>query len=488
VTPPSQEASTPFEDPGSGATISLAGRAEPFIRWVLVTLSLAFLGAFLVWCFIHPRYEGDTIAGVRGADAARACLADGPLTDCPGVSYFPLFQYLPAMALGAVGVSDTGILRTLAAISTVCLAGILLLGWWIVRRHAGGGPAAIVATALAAGPLIWYARATFGEMLATFLMLLFIEAVLSQRRPLTLAVTLWLAGITKETTIPFLLVLGLVALFGPARARIRAVRYELIALAAGAVLVLATNAGFNLFRFDSIWNEYNLQSLFRVPGHGRRAEIALSIWAAPNGGLLEFWPLAVILIAITLAWALSVLGTRLPPWPALILVGVVAWLTVGFAIWYAPFGWHAWGPRLEVPWIPVLLVLATVLYPYPARTVAQWVGASVARRAAAGLVAAVIALPHLAALFGPDPLDPLFGPDSVCPAPVIIQQVTASYWYGCFHHEAWDKAPVLLEALRSLGRTDALAFALLLSLSSVAALFLAPLAGVRQEPARAPDA
>src|SRR5438876_5049773 len=113
---------------------------ERAIEWerraVPVGAAFAFLAAFLVWCLIHPRYEGDTIAVVHGADAARTCLANGPLTNCQGVFYFPLFQYLPAMALGALGAGDTTILRVLAAVSTVCFAGILILSWRIVRRWA----------------------------------------------------------------------------------------------------------------------------------------------------------------------------------------------------------------------------------------------------------------------------------------------------------------------------------------------------------------
>src|SRR5690242_15275199 len=103
-------------------------------RTTLAVLGLGSVGVFLAWCLLHPRYEGDTIAVVHGADAARACLADGPLTNCPDVFYFPLFQYLPAAALGAVGAGDTTILRVLAAISTVCSVAILLLAWRIVRR------------------------------------------------------------------------------------------------------------------------------------------------------------------------------------------------------------------------------------------------------------------------------------------------------------------------------------------------------------------
>jgi hypothetical protein len=425
---------------------------------------------------LHPRREGDTAAVVQGARAARSCIADGHFLGCSGVFEFPLFQYLPAAALGAVGVSDAGILRVLAALSTVSFAAILLLAWRIVSRRADAGSAALVVAVLVAGPLLWYARSSFGEMLAAFLILLFVEAVLSRRSTAAVAGTFWLAGITKETALPFLLVLGAVALFGFGReTRLSVVRAQLTGAAVGTALVIVTTFGFNLFRFDSIRNKTNLQDLFRVPGLGRRSELAAGIWAAPNGGIIPFWPLAVLLGAAALLWGLRrgvAAGTA--RWPAAALVVVAAILTAGFASWYSPFGWNAWGPRLMLPWLPVLLVLATVLYPRPARALAEWIGATTARTALTGVIVALAALPHLAALRSPDPLNRLFAPDRTCPVPLIVQQVPRDYFYHCINHLAWAKTPVWIDSLRALGNGTGVAFTLLLILACVASLLLAP--------------
>jgi len=313
-------------------------------------------------------------------------------------------------------------------------------------------------------------------MLAAFLMLLFLEAVLSRRGAVAVALTLWLAGITKETALPFLLVLAAVVLFGRGGTKVRTVRRQLVGLAAGAVLAFASNAAFNLFRFDSIWNTYNLRPLLRVPGVERRIRIAVSIWAAPNGGLLVFWPLAVLLGIVSIAWALRRQGgTGLPRWPAVVLLGVAAWLTAGFASWFSPFGWFAWGPRLELPWVPALLVLTTVIYPHRARVVAQWVFATTPRRIGAALVVTVAALPHLAALFPPDPLFRFFATDSTCPVTPAIETASRDYFYRCtIDHWAWHKTPVWLDALSGLGNHTGLRLALLLVCSCVASFLLAP--------------
>jgi hypothetical protein len=427
---------------------------------------------------LHPRREGDTVALVRGADAARACLAEREFVACPDVVHFPLFQYIPSITLGASGISDATIVDILAVLSTCSFVGIIIVTWRILRHRAGSGAAAVAVGSLVSGPLLWYVPSSFGEMLAALLVLLFIETLLARRRFIAVASTLWLAGITKETAIPFLLALGLAALLGPNAWRgIGEVRPQFTGLAVGALLVLVTNAGFNMFRFDSVRNVTLLQPLYRVPGLERRAEFVLGLWAAPNAGMLIFWPAAVLLFAVSVIQGLRSGWRR---WPAVLLVGVIAGLTAGFASWSAPFGWYAWGSRLMMPWIPALLVLAIALYPVSARAFAEWLGRTRSHRIGAGFVASVLALPHLASLFPSDPyvqdsLVRLFAPDSKCPITPIIEVVTSDYYYGCTNHRAWEKTPVWLNSLQAVrGNAVGVAFAALLIVSFITAALAAP--------------
>ena len=128
-----------------------------------------------------------------------------------------------------------------------------------------------------------------------------------------------------------------------------------------------------------------------------------------------------------------------------------------------------------LPWFPVLLVLATVLYPRPARALAEWIGATTTRRAAAAVVVVLAALPHLAALRPPDPLVRLFAGDSTCPVVPIVQPSTLHAYYGCIDHMAWGKTPVWLDSLRTLGNGGGVTLALLITLSAFGSLLLAPL-------------
>jgi hypothetical protein len=442
------------------------------------------LGAFVVplsvWAVFHLRAEGDTVALVHGADAARACLAHHQFTGCPNVLFFPLFQYIPAAGLGAAGLSDSAIVLALAALSALCYLGIVAITLWIVAPRAGKGVAAVTTAAIVAGPLLWYVPSSFGEMLAAFLLLLFLEAVLSRRSSIAVGGTLWLAGITKETALPLLIALGAVALLGTDRPRtLRAIRPQLTGLMVGGLLVFATNTTFNVFRFSSIGNRVYLNPLYHVDGLPRRAQLAIGLWFAPNGGLLVFWPTAVLVGAVAIAYGIRRARSNAARWPPLLLVAVAGALTVGFASWFSPFGWWAWGPRLFLPWIPALVVLAVVIYPTPVAAFGRWVGSKPLRRVVAGAALALVALPHLAALFPttPDPLVRLFTfTDAECPVIPVIERTTPAYWYGCLNHEAWGKTPVLIDSLSALRGSEAIAFAALLFASFIASALVAPLA------------
>jgi hypothetical protein len=90
----------------------------------------------------------------------------------------------------------------------------------------------------------------------------------------------------------------------------------------------------------------------------------------------------------------------------------------------------------------------------------------------AGLVAAAAALPHLGALQPQDPLPALFATDGTCPEVPVIQTSPRAYYYGCIHHYAWGKKPVLFSALQNLDDATGAALVVLVSLGSVGGLLL----------------
>jgi hypothetical protein len=430
---------------------------------------VGFVGFFVAFALTHPNIQGDTIALIRSVEAIRDCLAEGAAAPCSGVEHFALFQHIPALLLSVTGLSEDAILRGLAWLNTLAFVGLFLLGVVAVRaRDARVAPLFLLL--LTTAPLLWYVNATFAEMSAAFTTLLYTAAIVLRKSWLTVAASFWLAGITKETAMPFLVAIGLIGLFGRRPIRLQDVRPQLAGMFVGSTLVALSNIGFNLFRYDSPYNTVLLEPHLRVPSHDVRLSFFAGLWASPNGGLVFFAPAIVAFLACVIWLALrecrSRPGKYRDAWPSVAILGILLFLSVGFSGWWAPFGWIAWGPRLLLPWLPSLVFLAIVLYAAEIREALRFVLEPPWRVYALAVAISVFTLPQLAVVFSTTTLPSFFAPDSVCPRlPDIAQE--QDLYYQCLDHFTWTKSPMLLTAMSGLRTT----WGLLAGLLYVATVF-----------------
>ena len=337
---------------GGSAVVTRFRRAAAWVgiaALVLFVLVLAVDGSRWVELRIT-----DSLLTVRGSRAAEHCLLHGPLTDCvmhtpagdETVGGWPIAQYLVAIPLVSLGISSFSILTALAVVSGLAGLGMLVLVAFPIRRLLGTEWAVVLAITIVTGPFVLYSLLPFGEALAAFLTLAF-TVVACQRRPAWMFALALLAGITKETAAPFLLVLGLVCARS-ATDRYLPPRRVLLPLVGGLIAAVVINLLFNVFRFGTVKNIYYTESFTRVPGIGRRFKLALADWFAPNVGVLWFWFLAALLIAgLVVATVVLVIRHRREPlvWlPPAIVVGLIAVFTAGLASWYSTFGLDRGGP------------------------------------------------------------------------------------------------------------------------------------------------
>src|SRR4051794_28011790 len=232
-------------------------------RWTGPALVAVIAGALLVVVLLVDGTRwvetrlGDTGVLVAGTHAALDCLRDGTLSNCghaagtdvSAVGAFAIFQYLLAAPLVALGWGDATVERALAWVSTLAVAGMVVLALTVGRRVLGRRWAVVLVLALVSGPMVLYGLIPFGEALATFLCLAFALAACT-RRVWWIVVTVFLACLTKETAAPFLLALGIVCArddddgwLPPARV--------LVSMVAGAATAIVVNTGFNVFRFGT---------------------------------------------------------------------------------------------------------------------------------------------------------------------------------------------------------------------------------------------
>lgn len=394
------------------------------------------------------------------------------------VGPFPPAQYLLAFAAKRLGASYSTAARVLVYTNGIAVLGILgLLAWAGTRLLPRRVVSALLLVAIS-GPLAWYSEAGFGEALASLLTLATVVAF-ALRAPFAITVVAaFLAGLTKETAPIFLV---------PLAATIAASRREqlssLLPVATGALAAALFNGGFNVLRYGTFYNQYYAEPARITPGVGLKAQFFAGQLAAPNAGLLWFWPAALLLLG-TAVW----LGLRQPERSRRVAAAMLAATGVAllliFAAYHSPYGWNALGPRYLLPWVPALCFAGALV----ARAELEALLAALRRRALP-IVAVVIilALPQIGFFVSPLAAFKLFD-DTRPPCNYLPGSVLEAYeqpnFYDCTTHTAWAARPVLLygaDELRS-PLTAALAALFTAGAATVAA------AAVRGTPARSAQA
>jgi hypothetical protein len=451
--------------------------------------------AFLVSAWVAmPWVGGDTPFVLDGSNALLTCLSNHDFDACgftgklnfwglmTPIGYWPLLQHIPdviSIELGAN--SHPARTRVLALLSVAGLVGSLALAWLVLTRlKQRAWFWGFVFIALSS-PLITYARTTVGEVFAAGLLVALVAATALQASPWLVGLAAFGACITKETSYPFVITLGLLGLVLARRRTARPIRAHVIGGLAGTALAFVLASLLNIVRFGSIWNTNYLDSHFRTPGIARTLEYAAALLVSPSGGIFLFWLSASVLIA---AACLLPFVTRakqqLDVRPALVLLVLCLGLVLGLASWWTPFGWTSYGPRLSLPWILPLVLMSLVAYgdslaPLTARLLAPaW------RLISIFVVGFVLTLPHIGEMWRPNSTAGFFDQEN-CQAP---WNGGTAQWHSCHHKLIWLVRPQPLYALHGLRTTGGVFTSVAVAVGLLGCLVLLR-RGLADEPARA---
>ncbi len=413
------------------ATAQTTARRLPWALIVGSVVVTGFIAVMKLKFFPYPIIDGDTTLLVSGAHQLTTCLWRGA-ESCPNIWHFPLLQYLIAIPLYRQSMTPPEVMKFYSLVSAISFVATLLLGagflWWRGRR----GAAVFFLLAVISSFAIWHFNATYGESAGGLLIAAFVVAALWRRSAVLIGLLAVAAAVTKETTAPFLLAVGVVPLLretGPWGARLKNDAKHLAAMFVGAGLGVAANTAFNQYRFGAWTNTFLLDPGLQVPSLPQHLFHLAGIWFSPNGGLLPYAPLlTVALVGLGIAgWKAK--GTqRLAAVAPLALLVV---LTIGFARWFSPFGWWTWGPRLCLPWLPALLIVALDLEGERLERAAARVLRPLAL--GVGLAALLVAasLPHVQMLRDPGAFYGFFSPGRDCPQLVDVRGPTQAQFYVC---------------------------------------------------------
>jgi len=341
----------------------------------------------------HDQYTQDTQAVIDGVNRTIPCVREGvfsacryhPETQSSDINPYPLLQYLPAFAFRAMRMSEDAMRSALIWCNTFAVVATIVLVTLRARRAGGFAQGVLGAVAVGTGMLVTYAGHSFGEPLVVLAITALCVQCLDERRrwwtsfPAVLAVS-FVGAVGKETmAVSSVLFAGACLLLASVDRGER--RRRGTAVAVGLAIGVAVNLLWNVFRFGGLRNVQYFRET--RPGLGRAVVNSVSLIVAPNGGLLWFWFAAALALGALVVVAVFPAG-RAPQirWAAAMTFAGFAggWLSQG--LWWGPFGWYSWGPRLLLPYVVPGIVVALELL----RPTRKWVVVTLAGCAAVLMV------------------------------------------------------------------------------------------------------
>jgi hypothetical protein len=457
-------------------------RRKPTVTAARVAVASSF--GFLVAAWIAmPWVGGDTPFVLDGSNALITCLSNHDFNACgftgklnfwglmTPIGYWPLLQHIPdviSIELGAT--SHPARTRILALLSVAGVVGSLVLARIVLSRVRQPAWFWGFLFVVLSSPLITYARTTVGEMLATGLLMGLVAATVLQASPWLVGLAAFGACVTKETSYPFVVALGLLGLVLARRRTGRPIRLQVIGGIAGTALAFVLASLLNIVRFGTVQNTNYLNSDFRTPGVGRMLEYAVALLVSPSGGIFVFWLSAGVLVSTAcLLPFVSRSHRQLDLRPALALIAICVVLVLGLAAWWTPFGWTSYGPRLSLPWLLPLVLMSLVAYGDSLAPLAARLLSSTWRLLAIFTVVFALTLPHVGEMWRPNSTAAFFGQAQgyVTPWNGSIAQ-----WHSAQHKLLWFVRPQPLYALHGLRTTGGILTALVVGFGLFGCLVL----------------
>ena len=449
--------------------------------------AVAALGAFLYLAVIwltHPFTGGDTPFVLDGTNAFLNCLQAHDYNACgftgelnywglmSPIGWWPLLQHIPdAITIGLGGDGHAARTRVLATLSVVGVVATVSLGWLVLRRV--GQPRWFwgYLFIVLSGPILAYGHQTAGEMLAMGLLVALVAAAVLRAPPPVIALAAAGACVTKETSYPFVVALGLTGLVLARRRTGQPILTHALWGAGGVAIAVTAASLFNVVRFGSVLNTNYLDEQLRTPGVGRTLDYVAAVFFSPSGGLLFSWPGATLVVGAACLLALVTAPfTSSYTRTALVVIGCVITLAIGFASWWTPFGWSAYGPRLQLPWVPPLVLLCLVAYGGALGRVTKRFLARAWRTALVFAVALAGALPSIGLLWDHDSLLGYWRQENPeCEAP---WRFGLQRWHRCQHRLLWEHRPMPLYTVEGVATLGGAATAVVVALGLLGCLVL----------------
>lgn len=389
-----------------------------------------FFSIIFVLASPHFFVSGDTIVLINSVKTIVTCLQDKKYDFCPNISHFPLSQHILGLTFYKLGASLDQLMSGFKYLNIFAwFTGLLIpLFWWkSPSRHIH---LLIYFTVYLSSPLWWYGNTSFNEIVSsTLVSLFFMSMMYGTYLP---GITTFLVILTKEINLAYILFWTAIVLYIRYKKGESNIKSTLVSSVFGSLVGLVFQVLFNLWRFDSFFNKDLLVPLFRTPTWDIKFNYFFAQWLAPNVGIFFFWPAFIALLILFFFHRASAINWIIRGAVALFFISI----TFGFASWFAPFGWIAYGHRLIIPWIPgVTLFILYALSDNIILILKKTASVSFLPHLVKSYII-LFAIPSIVILFSIGGINSFFAFDNECPRTAILQLDT-KFYFDCIQHYAW---------------------------------------------------
>jgi hypothetical protein len=382
-----------------------------------------------------PIISGDTIAVLNNAQALGECLNSSIWRNCPNTNQFGAIQTFPAILLIRKGFDSNSLLILFSLINYASL--ILFLLYILYKFRNDNFVRNVFLITFFYSSIIAYSAYTFAEGLQFVIFALLPIMMYSNQKFLSFLFAL-LTSATRETATIIILPI-ILAMFIRSRNSTqnfdryssRSIYFAFFGILVGNVVQYALN----FWKFGTWKNLSQLDPSYITPSFNVFFSNFLGLIFSPNGGVFffSFFFVFLLFILISKFYNLESSGER-----SILLLHLLSLLIAlsGLSMWFAPFGWVAWGPRLMIPNIGLIASSLILIY---RRQILAYLLIFLSKRYSKFFLSVCVSLsvlPSIGFLINPDILNFVFSTDSFCPEIPIIQNGT-EYYYRCLIHLTW---------------------------------------------------
>lgn len=346
--------------------------------WLPVLVLLLVLPALVSQ---KPYFSGtDISAWINDWDRFNECISID-IKSCGRISQFPLAYLLNSWAIGNLEGAHTNIPLITSAVNIFFLLMPLLFIFTVSQKNIILSATIIYITSILLTSLpAFYVHSGALEVQSGIMIGIFISSWIllnsksQERNEGRILLFLVPSGISsiyyKDTNI--LIIIGALLLcqaqqvFTP-KAYLknnflsRPKRSHLIILSSVFLLGILSTIGYNYLRYHTFSpNAYLAVAKFTSPSSTKSFEFFLATFFSPNGGFLIFWCASLV----GCLYLMREFSLRIRPAAITTSLALIVSSALGFSLWWAPFGWDAWGDRLIIPAaLASLIIIITTAIP-----------------------------------------------------------------------------------------------------------------------------